>query len=879
MIIFKNCTFIKGYRLRKQFYLCRFLSGLNLWDEDISSEIKHKIERHWKEKLKFNKFKEDDITKEKYYVLPMFPYPSGSLHMGHVRVYTISDTVARYQRMNGKNVLHPIGWDAFGLPAENAAIDRKTAPGEWTKQNITHMKSQLQKLGCSFEWEREFKTCDPEYYKWTQELFLKLYQQGLAYQKEALVNWDPVDQTVLADEQVDENGNSWRSGVKVEKILLKQWYIRTTKFAKSLLNGLNDPLLQDWRDIKKIQRHWIGECNGVNFDFKIKDSDSEFLTFWTNAPEFIEHVKFVAVSSDNILAKKENQGDTQETVKLRTCVVNPFNLDVIPVFMTNEIEFFDSTDSYLGIPGVCQNAADFATKYDIHYHNVESLGHGKTKQRQLEIIDKAHLLKVGGYWTSAKLRDWLISRQRYWGTPIPIIHCTKCGSQPVSTKDLPVILPDLKKESKKVGSQLAELSEWINTKCPKCGGEAKRETDTMDTFVDSSWYFLRFADPHNNKEIFDTGKVNKVAPVDLYIGGKEHAVLHMYYARFIMHFLHSLGLVPEREPFKRLLVQGMVMGRSYRVKGSGQYLSEKDVKIIDLKKNKAVTKDTGEPVVISWEKMSKSKYNGVDPEDMFKEYGTDTTRLLILADVAPTSHRNWNNNTFPGILNWQKRLWLTIRDFLKNRHNLPPKIPDDQFKTHDDYMFDSRNYYAVGTSYNYLITQQISVALSKQQGLTNSLRKVPAAVIGHSKQFERALATQIIMLAPMAPHFASELWSGFISAPNRLNDSTEISWDKSVFDQKWPESDMDYKLDLVCQVNGHENAVVKMSRIDLEKLPKEEAFKLALQQKEVQSTLTTRNVLDSNFIVHKGFEGIINIITDQPPPKIKSQDVEEMQSR
>ncbi|XP_072394523.1 probable leucine--tRNA ligase, mitochondrial [Diabrotica undecimpunctata] len=854
----------------------RCLSGLNLWDQDISSEIKHKIEKHWKDKLKFNSFEDSLTNKEKYYVLSMFPYPSGALHMGHVRVYTISDTVARYQRLNGKNVLHPIGWDAFGLPAENAAIDRKIAPDVWTKQNIAHMKEQLERLNCSFEWDREFNTCDPKYYKWTQDLFLKLYDEGLVYQKEALVNWDPIDQTVLADEQVDENGNSWRSGAKVEKRILRQWYIRTTRFAKNLLEGLNDPILQDWRDITKLQKHWIGDCDGVNFDFTVEGNNKEFLTLWSSTPEYVENLKFVAVTSDNILAKKEDvklKGE-QETVRLRTHLINPINSAKIPVYVTNEVDFLPLTDSYIGIPGVSEESTNFARKYNITFENVELLEGLVLEQKRNNIINKARELKVGGYWTSAKLRDWLISRQRYWGTPIPIVHCKTCGPQPVPRKDLPVILPELKHESQKSGSQLAELSGWLNTTCPKCVGTATRETDTMDTFVDSSWYYLRFADPHNEKEMFSKETLDKVAPVDLYIGGKEHAVLHMYYARFIMHFLHSLGLVPEKEPFRRLLVQGMVMGRSYRIKGTGRYVHESEVKILDLKKNKAIIKDTNEPVIISWEKMSKSKYNGVDPEDMFKEYGTDTTRLLILADVAPTSHRNWNNNTFPGILNWQRRLWLTMQEFLKHRNTLPPPLPEDQFKTHDNYMYDSRNYYVKGVSYNYLITQQISVAVSKQQGLTNSLRRVPPSIIAHSKQFERAFAAQIVMLAPMAPCFASELWSGFVTAPNRLNTS-EFLWDKSVFEQNWPVTDMDYMLELICQVNGHENAVLKMSRQQLEDLSKEAAFKLALEQKEVQSTLRTRNILNSNFTLHTGFEAILNLITDQPLPKAKISELKE----
>ena len=422
------------------------------------------------------------------------------------------------------------------------------------------MKTQLERLGCSFEWDRELATCDPSYYKWTQNLFLKLYDAGLVYQKKAMVNWDPVDQTVLADEQVDENGCSWRSGAKVQKKPLKQWFIRTTKFAKALLEGLNDPLLLDWRDVTKLQKHWIGECDGVNFDFKILGGD-DFLTLWTPYPEFIDSVKFVAINSDHILGR-----GVEGTKKLPVELLHPLTGEKIPVFVTNELEFLPLTDSFVGIPGVCPKSAEFADSVKISYEKTAILSDTERLSRQNQICRQAEALKVGGYWSSAKLKDWLISRQRFWGTPIPIVHCNKCGAQPI--RDL-VALPTR-----------GELSDWVNCECPQCKQKAKRETDTMDTFVDSSWYFLRYLDPTNSAEIFDKNKVSKGMPVDLYIGGKEHAVLHLYYARFIGHFLHSEGLLPEREPFKRLLVQGMVMGRSYRVKGTGRYVTETQIKVV-----------------------------------------------------------------------------------------------------------------------------------------------------------------------------------------------------------------------------------------------------------------------------------------------------------
>lgn len=826
---------------KQQHFFYSKAAGLNLWNEEITSEIKHKIEAYWRPKLSIKPYKENDKTREKYYVLPMFPYPSGFLHMGHVRVYTISDTIARFQRMNGKNVIHPIGWDAFGLPAENAAIERKVAPHEWTQLNIIHMRDQLKQLGCSFEWEREISTCDPKYYKWTQELFLKLYEAGLVYQKEALVNWDPIDRTVLADEQVDENGCSWRSGAKVEKKLLKQWFIRTTQFAKDLLEGLNDSSLYEWRDIIKLQKHWIGDCNGVNFDFKIC-GNNDIVTLWTSSPEYVKSIKFVAISPNHILAKKENV--SQGTHKLQISLENPFTSEAIPVFVTDEIEYLPLTDSYIGIPGFNSEATDFAVKYGICFDNV------LIKSDADLICNEARKNRMGGYSTSAKLRDWLISRQRYWGTPIPVIHCNNCGPQPVSREELPVELPILSEVSENGSRQLREL-DWARTLCPKCKAPAFRETDTMDTFVDSSWYYWRYLDPHNTTAIFDVEKVKKMAPVDLYIGGKEH--------------------VPEREPFKRLLVQGMVMGRSYRVKGTGKYLNEKDVRIIDLKKNKAETKDTKEPVVIAWEKMSKSKHNGVDPQDMFNEYGTDTTRLLILADVAPTSHRNWNTNTFPGVLNWQKRLWLTIRDFINHRNNLPPKIDGPEFQEQDNYLFDSRNYYVRGTTFNYKFTQQLSIAVSKQQGLTNSLRRAKPAIFAYSEQFEKAFAAQIILLAPMAPFFASELWAGFQSAPNRLSD--DIDWDKPVCELSWPKVDLNYKTDLTCHINGTEVCSIKIKLQDLEKLTSDEAKNLILQENEVQQFLDGRGIERMNYRYYEGCEGSIELYTERRSNRVKKEAV------
>lgn len=830
---------------RLQAVCTRALTGINQWDEEISSELKCKIEAYWSEHLTKEHYNPPlNNGNNKYYVLSMFPYPSGNLHMGHVRVYAISDSIARFQRMHGKHVIHPIGWDAFGLPAENAAIERGVAPKQWTQQNIAQMKEQLIKLGCSFQWEREIATCNVNYYKWTQELFLKLFDAGLVYQNESVVNWDPIDQTVLADEQVDENGCSWRSGAKVERKPLKQWFIRTTRFAKDLLEGLNDPILQDWRDIIKLQQHWIGDCNGVSFDFKIVRNDdvtTQFVSLWTDKPEYIKHAKFLIVSPNHILGK--NSGDLiNQSIKTDVLVQNPFNKDLIPVYISElEIDFPHGVDSHLGIPCASHQDSCIAYKYHIKFD--------KTPERHDSADDiclQAQELKIGGFWTSPKLKDWLVSRQRYWGTPIPIIHCPSCGPLAVPRHNLPITLS----------------SSPSSVTCHKCGNaNANRETDTLDTFVDSSWYYLRYLSQNEEGEMFNVKDAQELSPVDLYIGGKEHAILHLYYARFISYFLHSSGLLKQKEPFKRLLVQGMVMGRSFRIKGTGQYLAESDVKVLDYKKNKATSLKTGEPVVMQWEKMSKSKLNGVSPIDMFNEYSVDTTRLLILADVAPMSHRNWNSNTFPGIINWQRRLWLTVQGFLKHRREMPANISETLFKEQEDFLFDSRNYYIKGATFNYCASQQISVAISKMQGLTNSLRKASASIFAHSVQFERALSVQIILLAPIAPHFASELWSGFCSAPNRLSTTEEIKWDKSVLEQKWPEVDMEYELDLVCQVNGQddEEVIVKMQRCLIEQLSKEGAVELALKESKIQDLLKNRSISDISYTLHPGYEAVLNI--------------------
>ncbi|XP_043279045.1 probable leucine--tRNA ligase, mitochondrial isoform X2 [Venturia canescens] len=770
-----------------------------------------------------------------------------------------------------------MGWDAFGLPAENAAMDRKIDPSEWTNKNIHNMREQLNRMSCLFDWDREVATCDPEYYRWTQELFLKLYERGLAYQKESFVNWDPVDCTVLADEQVDHENRSWRSGAKVEKKLLNQWFIKTTAFAESLLEGLGDPSLKEWRDIIKMQRHWIGECTGTSIEFEliteIPDTPKT-LNLWTDKPESIEHAKFVAISKDNFLAKSQWEWTKHSPSRLIDAKVrNPFTGENLPIYLTNDVEFTRFRDNHLGIPGRCDTDRKFCDSLGILYEILEEFSDEEKMIKRLEIMGKARELNIGGFPVSLKLRDWLISRQRYWGTPIPIIHCETCGSCPVPRDQLPVVLPKISRDLDDRIKTLRDAASWLQTTCPKCNRPATREADTMDTFVDSSWYFMRYLDPKNRQEMFSKEKAFEYLPVDVYVGGKEHAVLHLYYARFVSHFLHSLGLVPTREPFKQLLVQGMVMGKTYKVKETGKFLPESEVEKID---EKYVEKQTGNEVVTYWDKMSKSKFNGVDPLEMFKEYGADTTRLIILADVAPTSNRHWSSDTFPGILKWQSRLWLTIRSFINMRTHISPeerskKIETEKFIKDDDYMFDSRNYYIKGVTFNLVGSQQLSVAISKMQGLTNSIRKVSNECVTHSREYERALATQIIMLAPLAPQFASELWSGFCSAPYHLaDDDTSIRRDLDVLNQKWPVVDMKYNLDLDVFVNEVEIFSLKVPRYSLDEMTMEEASRLVAQSPKFLSYVGDQPINNFKFHSEPGCDAKIKYrITRMPKNKKK----------
>ncbi|UYV68392.1 lars-2 [Cordylochernes scorpioides] len=593
------------------------------------------MERNWKDKVNVDLERPKDPNAEPYYLLSMFPYPSGRLHMGHVRVYTLSDALARFRFLEGKKVIHPMGWDAFGLPAENAAIESNKNPAEWTWSNINTMKEQLKKMGLNFSWKREVVTCDPSYYRWTQHLFLQMYHRGLAYRKKSIVNWDPVDQTVLADEQVDENGCSWRSGAKVVKKPLTQWFLRTTAFSKvscELYEGLDNPNLRGWRDIVKIQKNWLGQPTGYMVQLPVEGSQ-ELLAAWTSKLHALHGSSHVLLSVKHHLATGSQPGD-----QLPLTVLHPLTGRPLPVYAAAHPHPLYAPLARIGVPSVNKEDAEFAQQKDLSFQQVLD-GSGKLinseegiSQRavvaewfnmstgvdyelngltpQEAVVRLANLLqekRLGGFQASPRLDDWLISRQRYWGTPIPIIHCPSCQEVPVPDSDLPVVLPEVDYTINKGVSPLASNTDWINVPCPKCGQPAKRETDTMDTFVDSSWYFLRYLDPHNTSLPFDP---QTALPVDVYIGGKEHAVLHLYFSRFFWRFLRSEGCLTPPEPFRRFVSMGMVLGQTYRDLDSGRYVPPAQVESGDP----PVEKGTGRSLEVEWDKMSKSKHNGVEPE-------------------------------------------------------------------------------------------------------------------------------------------------------------------------------------------------------------------------------------------------------------------------
>nr|XP_054748161.1 leucine--tRNA ligase, mitochondrial-like [Lytechinus pictus] len=847
-------------------------SKTGIWESDLTVETRKELESFWRDHLAQQNQKSvlrNQDEKDKFYALSMFPYPSGKLHMGHVRVYTISDTIAHFQRLNGKQVLHPMGWDAFGLPAENAAIDRGLQPDDWTYSNIDYMRRQLKQLSFCFNWEREVTTCLPDYYRWTQSIFVRLLEAGLAYQKEGIVNWDPVDQTVLAKEQVDENGCSWRSGAKVEQRLLKQWFLKMTHYSKSLLEGLDD--LPEWPSgIKSMQANWIGDCSGCAFSFRLQLPSilEELISVHTQYPELIYGASHIILAPTHTLLKKPEfiQNLSQDVkiklgrlesertdVDLGVQVLHPFTQQPLPMFASSHKSFEENVESHLGIPcSGMEEDAEFVLQHGIRYEKVlederiinsDQLTGKSRDEAKPVIMERAREMGIGGHMTSPRQFDWLISRQRYWGTPIPVIHCPTCQAVPVPHADLPVTLPKLDSLSGKGLSPLADQVDWINTQCPKCGGAAKRETDTMDTFVDSSWYFLRYTDSTNQEEAFRKETADWLLPVDVYVGGKEHAIMHLLYARFINHFLHDQGLVAHKEPFKRLLVQGLVMGQSYKVASSGQYITPDQV---DQLGSAPVQKDTGEELVVKWEKMSKSKYNGVDPEGAIEEYGVDTIRLFILSGIPPDLDMMWNVEAITGVVRWKNRLWGLVTRF----HDLRTDSERNYTSLHKDHHAELERELEIqlnkaisDVTTHFGSDYMLSVAISRLMTLTNQLRAYPDDFIKSSVAFQDALGSLCIMVAPMAPLIASEMWQGIAGCANTKE--SRWDWTKAVFEQRWPsvtechQVSMD-TIELVVKVNNKTSGKVTVPPSLLEN--KEELEQYLLDSELVRDHLATKTI-------------------------------------
>tara|TARA_Y100001968_G_C19453744_1_gene770670 strand:+ start:8860 stop:11436 length:2577 start_codon:yes stop_codon:yes gene_type:complete len=840
------------------------------------SVIEKKCRDYWK-RLNLYKTNEIDDTKNKFYALSMFPYPSGNLHMGHVRNYVITDLIARYQTLKGKNVLHPMGWDAFGLPAENAAIERNINPRDWTSQNISHMKNQLEKLGLSVDWDKEFATCDEEYYKWTQFLFLELFKSGLVYQKESEVNWDPIDNTVLANEQVDSEGKSWRSGAVVEKKLLKQWFLKITNYADELLKDLNT--LDDWPErVKTMQENWIGKSYGTDIIFSIKESKLSQIKVFTTRADTLYGVTYLAVSHNHELINdykdlnfqskikkfrkhlKNNDDKKKDKFGFDTGLkaINPLNNDQIPIWIASYVLDDYGTGAVMGVPAHDQRDYQFAVSNNIIIKQVISKSISITNDNlssafeddgylinsnQFNGLDnksaKNEITKFGNNqgWAKQKiqyrLKDWLISRQRYWGCPIPIVHCMKCGSIPIKQNELPVKLPNELNSNTDNLSTLNDNKNWLNIKCPKCASTAKRETDTMDTFMCSSWYFLRYTSSNISNRPFDKEKVNKWLPVDQYVGGVEHAILHLLYARFLTKALRDNSLFNINEPFKKLLTQGMVQAAAYKNLKTGKYVSPKNIK--DL--NNPLDPNDGSKLQVVFEKMSKSKYNGIDPDTVIKKYGADTARMFILFKAPPEKDLEWGDSDVEGQYRFLSRIWKLYNEYIggeipNNQEKINPEL-DKKFKR---IMNIAIKEISIDIEKNQFNTA-ISELMKFYNAISKDLNKLNSTII------REGLINFAKLLSPFAPHLSEELWS-------------LLGFNRSIHKEAWPEIDLNCLINenyqLVIQINGKVRDKITIPTDSSE----EEMKQICLESKNIQKWINEKPI--KKFIVVKG--RIINLV-------------------
>ncbi|MBE9069484.1 leucine--tRNA ligase [Leptolyngbya cf. ectocarpi LEGE 11479] len=827
---------------------------------------------------------------KKFYALSMFPYPSGNLHMGHVRNYTITDVIARVRRMQGYNVLHPMGWDAFGLPAENAAIDRGIPPAKWTYQNIGQMREQLQELGLSYDWAREVATCSPDYYRWTQWIFLQFYEAGLAYQKEAAVNWDPIDQTVLANEQVDSEGKSWRSGAKVERKLLRQWFLKITDYADQLLADLDK--LDGWPErVKLMQANWIGKSTGAHVVFTTEDGDE--IKIYTTRPDTLWGASFMVLSPEHPLVEKLTTADQAKAIKAyqdtaagmsemdRTAenrektgvwtgsyAINPVNDQKIPIWIADYVLMDYGTGAIMAVPAHDQRDFEFARKFDLPIHVVvqpegetldadtmetafagegmmvnsgplDGISAGKGKGQSVPAaVAWLEDHNKGEGTANYRLRDWLISRQRYWGVPIPMIYCDSCGTVPVPDDQLPVILPEDVEFSSRGGSPLAKMADWINCQCPGCGTDAKRETDTMDTFIDSSWYFLRYADAKNEQMPFSRDKADEWLAVDQYVGGIEHAILHLLYSRFFTKVLRDRNLISIDEPFQRLLTQGMVQAITYKNPTTGKYIAPSDIANLSEPKDP----ETGDPLQVFYEKMSKSKYNGVEPRVVLGKYGADTARMFILFKAPPEKDLEWDDADVEGQFRFLNRVWLLVNSFAAAQGSQKRITSIDQSSLGKA---DKDLRRAIHTAIKEISEDveegyQFNTAVSELMKLSNALKDAKQQ---DSDVYAEGVQALVLLLAPFAPHIAAELWQ-------------QLGFSESVHRQSWPTFEAGAlvadEITLVIQIKGKTRGTITVpasaSKDELEQYARDsDIAKKHLNGKEIKKVIVVPGKL-VNFV-------------------------------
>ena len=701
-------------------------------------------------------------------------------------------------------------------------------------------------------------------------MFLQLYEAGLVYQSEAVVNWDPVDLTVLADEQVDPQGRSWRSGAVVERRPLRQWFFRTTSFAAQLAAGLRDPALSSWRYVLQAQQNWIGDCCGTTVEFRVKEAGrvtDRVVAVWTERPEHLHAAQFILLHPDHLLG--------QLGAGTSLAAVCPLTAREIPVTVAREevAGLGRHHQTVLGLPSVDPAHSDLVSSLGLAVAGDVTAASALPSDRA-EVMRRLRERGAGGHETSANLKDWLISRQRYWGTPIPMVHCAQCGPVPVPADQLPVTLPRQEEVAGQGagagGSPLSGCEEWRSTSCPRCGGAATRETDTMDTFVDSSWYFLRYLDSCNDQEPFSADAATNM-PVDLYIGGMEHAYLHLYFARFINYFLHSIGKVPCKEPFRNLITQGMVKGRSYRLKSSTKYLKPYDVY---EEEGKYFQTGTGAPVVTTWEKMSKSKYNGVDPQQMFDQFGCDTVRLMMLCNVGPSSDRNWDVDTYPGIRNMQIKLFKLVHQAVElQQRTLPELRYDEELGDYRDKLRSERNRHLRHVNYNYNVTRNLAVVIARVNSLINAAWAVPGQVKRDAPEFQQLLGEILIILAPIAPHMVSELWASFCTVDRKL--CSEFDWGKGVFHQSWPVMDPNYNMTLYVKCNERKAGMIQVAKWYFDSLTLDQAFDLCCHEEKIQDKWLQYEVVDKKLDKVDDFEATLELTFHIPESTSKHQNTPE----